>query len=145
MSSQTERLERVAAEERERLASHLETLQNQIERAVDPKMVYHRHPLPVLGAVLCAGVVLGAVTNGGRRHRRPGRVQQFVDGVREPSAWGELRGAMVGMVAARLGDILYDMVSRSLHMQRDERAADALAHGTRSGGEKVDRARTATA
>ena len=104
MSSQIERLEKVAKEEREQLAVHLDSLQHQIERAVDPRMIFERYPLPVLGAVLFAGVVLGAVTKGeGRRGTVQGRQQRMTrDEVQTQTAWGEMRGAAVGMVASRL-------------------------------------------
>lgn len=146
MSSQTERLEKAAAEERERLALHLENLQNQIERAVDPKMLYERYPLTVLGAAMFAGVVLGAVTKGdGRRSRVQGRQRQFQDDVEKQTAWGELRGAVMGMVAARLGDMLYNMVSHRLTTSHEEHAEDTVNGAARHGGDDSGRVRTATA
>jgi len=127
MSAQTEHLERVAAEERERLASHLDKLQHQIERAVDPTMLYERHTLPVLGAAVFVGVVLGALTKGdGGRHTLPGRTQQrsHDDDGNKQTAWAEMRGAAMGMVAARIGDIVYDMASEKLNRWRAAHAED---------------------
>lgn len=138
MSAETERLERAAAEEREELASHLENLQNRIERAVDPKMIYERHPLPVLGVVLVAGVVLGAVTQGdGRRRRVRGRTHRILDADQVQSAWGDLRGAMLGMVAARVGDMLYNMVSRSVRLRGERKAGTRVEHAPRRRGEEI--------
>lgn len=115
MSVETERLEKVAAEEREQLAVHLESLQHQIERAVDPKMIFERYPLPVLGVVMFAGVVLGAVTKGDGRRRDAQFKQQRIsrDEAQTQTTWGEMRGAAVGMIASRLGDVLYNVVTRA--------------------------------
>jgi len=147
MSAHTERLERAAAEERERLASHLDRLQNQIEHAVDPKTLYARYPLPVLGVALVAGAVLGAVTKGDGRDHRPQerQPQRFRDEVKRQTAWGELRGAVVGMVAARLGDILYQVVARSLLARNESNGEDTVTHAMRRGGDERGRTRTTRA
>ena len=147
MSSQTERLEKVAAEERERLAVHLESLQHQIERAVDPRMIFERYPLPVLGAVMFAGVVLGAVTKGdGRRRDGQGRQQRMSrDEVQTQTTWGEMRAAAVGMVASRLGDILYNVVTRAWQSRFESDGDRPAEDMPRDPGNAPGRSRSASA
>ena len=121
MSSQTERLERAAAEERERLGEYLDQLQLRFEKALDPGQIFDRHPLPVLAAALVGGVVLGAVTQGDRPSRRISghdgnrghRGGMLHDG------WQQMRGAVVGMIVARVMEKVHDMTS----MRRDESAS----------------------
>lgn len=120
MSSQTERLERAAAEERERLGEYLDQLQNRFEKALDPGKIFDRHPLPVLAVALVGGVVLGAVT----QSDGPARRQAVLDDhPRRPGGllhdgWQQIRGAVVGMVVARLMDVVHDMTMA----RRDDRS-----------------------
>ncbi|MES3033514.1 MAG: hypothetical protein V4813_05905 [Gemmatimonadota bacterium] len=122
MSSQTERLERAAAEERQRLGEYLDQLQERFEKALDPGMIFDRHPLPVLAAALVGGVVLGAVTqsDGPPRHladydARPRRRSGIVH-----DGWQQLRGAVVGMIVARVAEKVHELTS-SRRDDRDER------------------------
>jgi len=115
MSSQTERLERVAAEERERLGEHLDQLQRRLEKALDPIALFEKHPLPILATALVGGVVLGAVTRSdgssqrlstsgheGRSARSGGMLN---DGV------AHLRGAIISMVFAKIAEMVQDYSS----------------------------------
>ena len=146
MSSQTERLEKVAAEEREQLAVHLESLQQQIERAVDPRMIFERYPLPVLGAAMFAGVVLGAVTKGDGRRRDAKFPQQRIsrDEAQTQTTWGEMRGAAVGMIASRLGDILYNVVTRAWQSRFESDADRPEGEMPRNHGKAPGRSRSAS-
>ena len=115
MSSQIERLERVAAEEREQLGEHLDQLQRRLEKALDPAALFEKHPLPILATALVGGIVLGAVTrsdgasqrlstSGQNGHaRRSGGMLH--DGV------AHLRGAMISMVFARIAEMVQEYSS----------------------------------
>jgi len=115
MSSQTERLERVAAEERERLGEHLDQLQSRLEKALDPAALFEKHPLPILATALVGGIVLGAVTRSdgapqrlsasgqdGQARRGSGMLH---DGV------AHLRGAIVSMVFAKIAEMVQEYSS----------------------------------
>ena len=115
MSSQTERLERVAAEERERLGEHLDQLQRRLEKALDPSALFEKHPLPILATALVGGIVLGAVT---RSDTSPQRLSTSGHEARSPRSGGmlndgvaHLRGAMISMVFAKIADMVQDYSS----------------------------------
>lgn len=115
MSSQTERLERAAAEEREQLGEHLSQLQHRLETALDPAALFDRHPLPILATALLGGVILGAVTRSDGPSRRDVTPRfdmharrgggMLSDGV------AHLRGAIVSMAFAKLAEMAHDFTS----------------------------------
>lgn len=129
MSSQTERLERVAAEERERLGEHLDQLQQKLENALDPAALYDRYPLPVLTAALVGGVVLGAVTQsdgpsrGPVTHEGEHRMRRSTspNGGMLRDGMAQLRGAIVGMLVARLAEKVQELTTTS-DAQRPKRS-----------------------
>lgn len=134
MSSQTERLERAAAEERERLGEYLDQLQDRFEKALDPGMIFDRHPLPVLAAALVGGVVLGAVT------QSDGPPRRFIDDDDRPrrrsgivhDGWQQLRGAVVGMIVARVAEKVHEMTTA----RRDDRDARPPKRSTARAGDR---------
>jgi len=115
MSSQTERLERIAAEERERLGEHLDQLQRRLEKVLDPAALFGKHPLPILATALVGGVILGAVTRSdgsSQRLRTPGHDGgarrsggMLNDGV------AHLRGAVISMVFAKIAEMVQEYSS----------------------------------
>lgn len=119
MSAQTERLERVAAEERERLGEHLDQLQKKLERALDPAVLFDRHPLPILATALVGGVILGAVTKSDGSPRRRAHDDDETGRFRGGSHRGgflqdgmiQLRGALVGMLFAKIAEKVQDLAS----------------------------------
>jgi hypothetical protein len=123
MSSQTERLERVAAEERERLGEHLDQLQRRLEKALDPSALFEKHPLPILATALVGGIVLGAVT---RSDTSPQRLSTSGHEARSPRSGGmlndgvaHLRGAMISMVFAKIAEMVQEYSSsRNEHRAR---------------------------
>jgi len=112
MSSQTERLERAAAEEREQLGEHLSQLQHRLEKALDPAALFDKHPLPILGTALVGGVILGAVTRREGAQHRDATPRHDTHGRRGGGLLSDgvahLRGAIVSMAFAKLAEMIHD-------------------------------------
>lgn len=118
MSAETEMLERAAAAEREQLSVYLDRLQERLEKALDPRIVYERNPMAVLGAALLGGVILGAVTKGDglpRHHQFTDSPQGQKPGFgRRGGGLTNIGGAVAGMVASRIADLVYEFATEKL-------------------------------
>jgi len=145
MSSQIERLERVAAEERERLGEHLDQLQRRLEKALDPAALFEKHPLPILATALVGGIVLGAVTRSDGSPQRPSTPGRH-DQVRPSSGMlhdgvAHLRGAVVSMVFAKIAEMVQDYSSsrnENRASQRPKRSQARAAHASGSQHSEAD-------
>jgi hypothetical protein len=138
MSVQTERLERAAAEERERLGEHLGQLQHRLENALDPAAFFDRYPLPILATALVGGVVLGAVTRSdgpARRLTTPefDRSARRGGGIVSDSV-AHLRGAVVSMALAKLADMAHEFTSARAANRPARRPQRPAAHADGSTG-----------
>lgn len=124
MSAETEMLERAAAAEREQLAMYLDRLQDRLEKALDPRIVYERYPMAVLGAALLGGVILGAVTkgDGSPRHRQHlDGTRGFTGGFAKPrGGFQNIGGAVAGMVASRIADLVYEFATEKLSIREQK-------------------------
>ena len=132
MSSQTERLERAAAEEREQLGEHLSQLQHRLEKALDPGLLFDKHPLPILATALLGGVILGAVTRSDGPSRRDALPRNDTHGRRGggmlSDGVAQARGVIVSMALAKLAEMAHDFTSVRRDAQPPRRAKRSSAH-----------------
>lgn len=147
MSAETEMLERAAAAEREQLTMYLDRLQDRLEKAVDPRIIYERNPMAVLGAALLGGVILGAVTKGDglpRHHQMSNSPQGQKAGFsKRGGGLANIGGAIAGMVASRIADLVYEFATEKLSTREskpkrspsrpDPQAAPAFADAEQHG------------
>lgn len=105
MSTRTELLERQLTAERAVLGSNLQALGARAEAAVDWKARVRSSPLPMVGAGLAVGALLGVASRG--PGRRPGRAGGGSSGsVRDHSTWNRLLNAVVALAAGKAGAVV---------------------------------------
>ena len=120
MTTRSEELRQSIATERRELGRRLDRLQERLHDTTDVKGYVERHPGPMLGVALGAGLLLGVATGGGRRsgalsdeYVEAGgqRARRGVRGGAMRGGADQLRSALFGMAAARLSEFVFDRVA----------------------------------
>jgi hypothetical protein len=65
----TEQIENHIANQREDLKSNLAELENKVKAVTDWRQHFHNHPAALVAAAFGAGIILAALTRGGRTVR----------------------------------------------------------------------------
>lgn len=131
MSTRAEQLEQQVARERHELTQRLHRIQDKLEDATNPKVIYRDHPSPMLVAAFCGGMLLGALTapqpqphvrDSFARLRGAGGGRERAQ---QPGAWRQVRNAVVGMVVARLSEVAVQQATQLLGGGRHRRTRRA--------------------
>lgn len=102
MSIRTELLERQLTAERAGLDHNLQALGARAQSAVDWKARVRSSPLPMVGAGLAVGVILGVASQGRGRGRTAGASHPGAPG---HSRWDRLLNAVVALAVGKAGDV----------------------------------------
>ena len=111
---------------REDLGANLQELERKVKSVTDWKHYYAKSPITMIGVAFGAGVLLAAMS--GRRDRSRRRVANSVSAVSQDvvtgthrhkdkavEAWDNIKGALVGMAAARVKDYVGEIVPGFRH------------------------------
>ena len=111
---QLERLKNGIEDSRADLHGNLRELERKVEDAADWRYQFSKRPFVLLGVAVAGGALLGMIV--GPRGSAPVRRAVQTDagtGVLHdfvPQAWDNLKGALIGLAAARLQDIVDEML-----------------------------------
>ena len=98
---------------RERLGRNIRHLQDRVGEMTDWRKQYQRRPLTFLGAAFGAGLAVSLLVGNGHSHAgySSGRGQaNSIIKHRVSQAWQDMKGALIGVAAARLTEIVSEAI-----------------------------------
>jgi len=104
MTTKSLELEIQLKTEKEQLRTSLARLSERANDALDWRQQFRRHPVPMFGAAMAAGLVLGAVTRSARANPSSdprGRGPRGARGQTPSVAWDRVKVGVSGMIADR--------------------------------------------
>lgn len=129
MGQTAREIEAHIAETREGLGSNLEELERKVRAAADWKEHFRNNPIPMMGLAFGGGVFLALLT-GGREHSRgrpaPPRRAQSELAAEAFDAWERIKGAVIGVAAARFTDFVSDAVHDRFRRETNHKPAPPL-------------------
>jgi|SwirhirootsSR3_FD_contig_41_9741296_length_535_multi_2_in_0_out_0_1 hypothetical protein len=121
---QFERLKVDIEDSRADLQGNLRELERKVGDAADWRYQFQKRPAVLLGAAVAGGALLGMLV-GPRRspsigrtlanESKPGSVSHSMMGDVVPQAWDNIKTALIGMAAARLQDVVEEVLPGFKH------------------------------
>lgn len=119
MGQTVEQIEAYIEDRREELGSNLNELGRKVESVTDWRGHFQRRPMAWLGIAFGAGVLLAVSTGKGTRRRMRSAATLPAEPIRSSSdgrhdeaqeLWRDIKGALLGVAAARLAAYVNDML-----------------------------------